>query len=103
MFAMLAGATWSFDQLLQMPLPSHETGYESYPVRKINFKGYTHPTTVRHWDTWECDVKAQLSQADIQVSYSYMPKLTVHCVGCMSHKDTAHRSRALRTLRPNTC
>ena len=65
-----ADNTWSFDQLLQTPLPVHPAANRSRSVSQKDKDRCTHPTSVQHWHNWEADVKQRLQQADIQVNKS---------------------------------
>lgn len=68
-----ADSTWSFNQLLQTPLPVHPAATRSRSVSQKDKDRCTHPTSVQHWHHWEGDVKERLQQADIQVNKSPFP------------------------------
>lgn len=76
---------WSFDQLLQTPLPSHQAANTSRSTRQRDKDHHTHPASVQHWDIWEADVKNRLQEADILVS-----TLSIFCLlvnsNCLVHK-----------------
>lgn len=58
---------WTFDQLLQTPLPNHPAADNFGSVTQRDKDCGTHPITVQYWQGWEEDVKTRLKQADILV------------------------------------
>lgn len=58
---------WTFDQLLQTPLPNHPAADNFGSITQRDKDRCTHPITVQHWQGWEEDVKTRLKEADILV------------------------------------